>query len=267
MKTERDYKDLDNLMKDVKEFLRNGLEGEVQEPKSLIKYYWKASLWADRLITMVFGAIGRLPVNVERLAEVFGIEIRLENLNEFSLGRSMNRKLGQIEISENFFTNEEIKKIYIDKKAPLFSQRYAIAHELAHYIMHYDNKDYYEDYCIMPMCPNNVEEIIVDIFATFLLVPVRYFFEEFSYYVNRMIYEMETPITTEKWIQYLAERSMLSEYYVAYGYQQLRYVAYWIYQAWNCDDEKIVMTGAEIDEVRRETKDYYTERIGDLLFQ
>lgn len=26
---------------------------------------------------------------------------------------------------------------------------------------------------------------------------------------------------------------MISEYYVAYGYQQLRYVAYWIYRAWN----------------------------------
>ena len=83
------------------------------------------------------------------------------------------------------------------------------------------------------MCPADIEEIVADIFAIFLLIPVRYFFVEFLEYVKCRMGEGKIPVTTESWIRYLAEISMIPDYYVAYGYQQLRYVAYWIYQAWN----------------------------------
>ena len=68
---------------------------------------------------------------------------------------------------------------------------------------------------------------------------------------------------------------MISEYYVAYGYQQLRYVAYWIYRAWNEEkneaegekDIEVEMTPDEREKVQAETKDYYTEEMGELLFE
>lgn len=260
-------------LKKIKDFLKDGLKGEIEEPKALIKYYWEASLRAEQLIMMVFGKDGRFPIDIETLAERLGVRVVLEDLNEFSGWRSMNRKIGQIEIGENLFTGEKMNMIYIDKGVPPFSKRYAIAHELAHYIMHYDDVDYYEDYCIMPMCPKNVEEIVADIFATFLLIPVRYFFEEFLFYVKQRRDEGKGPVTTEKWIQYLAERSMISEYYVAYGYQQLRYVAYWIYRAWNENEveneieKEIEMTPDERKAVKKETKYYYTPEMGELLFE
>lgn len=275
IETVRESRELKELMHKIKLFLKEGFKGEVQEPKALIKYYWEASLKAEQLITMVFGKEGGFPIDIETLAEKLGIRLVLENLNEFPGWRSMNRKIGQIEIVDNLFTDEKMNMIYIDKEVPPFSKRYAIAHELAHYIMHYDDADYYEDYCIMPMCPKNVEEIVADIFATFLLIPVRYFFEEFLFYVKRRRDEGRGPVTTEKWIQYLAERSMISEYYVAYGYQQLRYVAYWIYRAWNEEkneaegekDIEVEMTPDEREKVQAETKDYYTEEMGELLFE
>lgn len=256
-------------LKDIKKFLKEGLEEKIKEPKALIRYYWEASLRAEQLITMVFGKEGGFPIDIETLAESLGVRVVLEDLNEFSGWRSMNRKIGQIEIGENLFTGEKMSMIYIDKEVPPFSKRYAIAHELAHYIMHYDDPDYYEDYCIMPMCPKNIEEIVADIFATFLLIPVRYFFIEFLSYVERKIAEGSGPVTTEKWIQYLAERSMISEYYVAYGYQQLRYVAYWIYRAWNENEieKEIEMASDEAEMVREETEDYYTSQMGELLFE
>ncbi len=267
-------KDLEDLMRDIKRFLKEEFQGEIQKPQPLIKYYWEASRKADCLIRTVLGENGRFPVDIELLAKRLGAKIEIEDLNEFSGWNNMNRIIGQIQIGNNFFTKEKKKTIYADKAAPTSSKRYAIAHEVAHYIMHYDDRDFYEDYCIMPMCPADIEEIVADIFAIFLLIPVRYFFVEFLEYVKYKREEGKIPVTTENWIRYLADISMIPDYYVAYGYQQLRYVAYWIYQAWN-DGENVwrssgkqnVMTDEDREQVRSETEDFYTEEMGELLFE
>ena len=267
---------LEVLMQDIKGFLKEGFQGEIQKPQSLIKYYWEASRRADKLIRMVLGEGVRFPVDIKLLAEKMGVQVEEgEDLNEFLSWKWMNRKIGQIEIGDDPFNREKVRTIFVDKKAPPFSQRYAIAHELAHYIMHYDDSNYYEAYCTMPMCPEDIEEIVADIFAIFLLIPVRSFFVEFWEYVKRKKDEGGQPVTTESWIRYLAERSMISDYYVAYGYQQLRYVAYWIYQAWSNDEDskwkseanKNVMTDEDREQVRKETKYYYIEEMGELLFE
>lgn len=172
-------------------------------------------------------------------------------------------------IDKDFFTDKKSTTIYLDEAAALSSKRYAIAHEIVHYLMHYDMSDYYEDYCIMPMCPKDIEEILADIFAIFLLIPVSLFFDEFQNYVIQRSEAEKTPVTTENWIKHLAERSLLSEYYVAYGYQQLRYVAYWIYQAWYADEENeaIQIDEAEREKIKKETASYFTEELVELLFQ
>ncbi len=267
-------KSIENLMRDIKRFLKEEIQGEILKPQPLIKYYWEASRKADQLIRTVLGENSRFPVDIELLAKKLGVQVEIEDLNEFSGWNSMNRIIGQIQIGYNFFTQGQKRTIYADKAAPTSSKRYAIAHEIAHYIMHYDDRDYYEDYCIMPMCPADIEEIVADIFAIFLLIPVRYFFVEFLEYVKCRMGEGKIPVTTESWIRYLAEISMIPDYYVAYGYQQLRYVAYWIYQAWN-DEENVwrsggkqnVMTDEDREQVRSETKDFYTEEMGELLFE
>lgn len=263
-----------NLMRDIKIFLQEGFKEDIRKPQSLIKYYWEVSCRADQLIKAALGGNGRFPVDIELLAERIGVRIEEENLNEFSDRRSMNRRIGQVQIGENPFTNEKMRSIFVDKAVPQSTRRYAIAHEIAHYIMHYEDWDYYEDYFIMPMCPADIEEIVADIFAIFLLIPVRYFFVEFLEYVKRKTEEGETPVTTERWIRYLAERSMVSDYYVAYGYQQLRYVAHWIYKAWEDIDDtgssggnNSVMAEEDREQVRRETQEYYTPEMGELLFE
>ena len=207
--------EVSELMRDIKIFLKKGFKGEIQEPLQLIKYYWEVSRRADQLIRLTLGENGRLPVDIELLAEKLGARVVVEDLNEFAGWNSMNRRIGQVEIGDSFFTEKKMRTIFVDKKASLPSKRYAIAHEIAHYIMHYDDRDYYEDYFIMPMCPKELDEIVADIFAIFLLIPVRYFFVEFLEYVKRKMDEGGEPITTEQWIRYLAEKSMISDYYVA----------------------------------------------------
>ena len=61
---------------------------------------------------------------------------------------------------------------------------------------------------------------------------MRNFLQELYDYVKYRIKEQSIPISTEEWIKYLSEKTGVSEYYVANGYQYLRSVAYWIYQAW-----------------------------------
>ena len=116
-------KNLEVLMRDIQKFLKEEFQGEFQKPQTLIKYYWEASCKADRLIRTVLGEEGRFPVDIELLAKKLGAEIVVEDLNEFSIWKSMNRKIGQIQIEENFFTKGKMKTIFIDEAAPPSSKR------------------------------------------------------------------------------------------------------------------------------------------------
>lgn len=171
--------EISDLLQEIKSFLIGELKENISKPQSLIKYYWEASCRADKLIRKVLGEEGRFPVDVEQLAKKLGAQVEEEDLNEFSSWKCMNRKIGQLEIGENSFSSRKVRAIFVDKKAPPSSQRYAIAHELVHYIIHYSDRDYYEAYCTMPMCPEDIEEVVADIFAIFLLIPVRYFLWSF----------------------------------------------------------------------------------------
>lgn len=268
MATNNQKRKLGLLMKEISEFLRTDLKYNLGYPEQSVKYYWEASKKAEQLILATLGEEGmKLPIDIFKLVQQLGVNIEPEDLNAYTNAGKFNRTIGQIIICEDIFTNKQSKTIYVDQSAAPSSKRYAIAHEIVHYIMHYDKNDYYEDYCIMPMCPKNIEEILADIFAVFLLIPVRLFFEEFRTYVLKRYLEDNVPVTTEAWIKYLGERSLLSEYYVAYGYQQLRYVGYWIYQAWYGDDENMNMTEAERKMIKAETGSYFDHEIAEFLFQ
>lgn len=222
------------VLKEIKEFL-----DKLVHEKNLVQYYWEASKKAEELILCILGEENyHFPVDVERLARKLGIWVEEDRLDEFSGGNDVNKRIGQILMQEDVFTGERYATIYIEKNISPATKRYAIAHELVHYIIHREDRNFYEDYCLMPMCPIRIEEIVADIFATFLLIPVRLFFEEFHSYVRQRTQQDNVPIATESWIRHLSERSLVPEYYVAYGYQQLRYVGYLIYWAWNYAGEK-----------------------------
>ena len=100
----------------------------------------------------------------------------------------------------------------------------------------------------MKMCPTKSDALVTEIFSIFLLIPMRNFLQEFYDYVKYRIKEQNIPISTEEWIKYLSEKAGVSEYYVAYGYQYLRSVAYWIYQAWELKDTPEKLTEINMSE-------------------
>lgn len=258
----------ENLIKDISGILR-----EIENAENVIKYYWKVGVYAEKLIINILGEEGcKFPVDIEALAYNLGIEIEEENLNENSNINicNLNRKIGQLVIREDSYTKEKRVVIYVDKLAPPSSRRYAIANEIVHYLLHYQDTKFYENYFIMPLCPTKMEEIAADIFSVFLLIPIRRFLVEFSGYVKYRVNSQKVPITTEEWLRYLSERSVLSDYYVAYGYQHLRAIGYWVYQAWNADEEQreaIKMTQEDKNEIIAWMTGYYDEEYEHWLFQ
>lgn len=256
------------LIDEISKTLKN-----ITNVENVIKYYWKVGVYAEKLIIEILGEEGcEFPVDIEKLAYKLGIEIEEEDLNENANIKilELNRKIGQLVIREDSYTEEKRVIIYVDKLAPPSSRRFAIANEIVHYLLHYDETKLYENYFIMPMCPTKEEEIAADIFSVLLLIPMRKFLSEFSRYVEYRIKNQKIPITTEEWLRYLSERSVLSEYYVAYGYQHLRGIGYWVYQAWHADEEqrkKINMKEEEQNEIIKWMEGYYTKDCEQWLFQ
>lgn len=192
--------------------------------------YLKISQCAKGLLDAVFGE-GEydIPVDIFALVDRLGIELREIKLNEFDEMR-VNKIVGRMSIQPNFETGKKNRCIYIDSEAPLFTQRFVVAHELAHLIMDLESDDWWtsvED-CIMPMLPMKISELIADSFAIFLLIPMDPFFKVFTAYVEEEGDNYRWPIITEDWLTYLSLKAQLSFYYVAYAYEQLRYVAYWM---------------------------------------
>ena len=240
-----------------------------------------------------------MPVDIELLARKLGLQVKDKRLNPYleqvyysenevfessvyaaKAMTPINRRIGQLVVREDVYTDSTEMIIYTDVAVPPSSKRYAIANEIAHFLVfkgehpqddeENENKkfesDTFESYFIMPMCPKQMQEVILDVFATFLLIPIEQFFREFSKFADSCRRIQDIPISTEEWIRYLSEKAILSDYYTACGYQSLRSVAYWIYQAHEADDDeikKIGMTKTERKEIKKNTE-YFDEKLKEL---
>lgn len=212
--------------------------------------YLRINQCAKELLDTIWGEVGYdIPVDIFRLVEELGIEIISIRLNEEDKEK-VNRTVGRMSVRPNFVTSGKNRCIYIDSESSLFTQRFVVAHELAHLIMDLENEDWWtsvED-CVMPMLPLKISELVADSFAIFLLIPMEPFLNVFKRYVDKEGKAGNWPIVTEDWLRYLSLKVQISYYYVAYAYEQLRYVAYWMY-------------------VNRENYPVITDEIVDMLFQ
>lgn len=268
--------------------------------KNSISYYCELGFQAEKLLKTVLGEDGCvMPIDIELLARKLGLQVKDKRLNPYleqiyysenevlengiyavKAMTPINRRIGQLVVRKDVYTDSTEMIIYTDVAVPPSSKRYAIANEIAHFLVFEGehpqddeanvNKkfecDTFESYFIMPMCPKQMQEITLDVFATFLLIPIEQFFMEFSKFADSCRRIQDIPISTEEWIRYLSEKAILSDYYTACGYQSLRSVAYWIYQAHEADDDeikKIGMTKTERKEIKKNTE-YFDEKLKEL---
>ena len=246
MPTQNTDKELNEMLNEISKYLSN-----ISNVENIIHYYWKAGIYAESLLKLCYGNEKIVfPVDIQKITDTLGIWIEDVNINDFSNEhiKRLNHKIAQLSVQESVFSNEKEAVIYTDKYVPTASKRYAITNEIAQYIFHKDDKKIYKNYFVMPMCPTKSDALVTEIFSIFLLIPMRNFLQEFYDYVKYRIKEQNIPISTEEWIKYLSEKAGVSEYYVAYGYQYLRSVAYWIYQAWELKDTPEKLTEINMSE-------------------
>lgn len=167
------------------------------------------------------------PIDIEAIVKKMGIEIVYQSLDykrEIQNIRA-HRIVGKVFKRKNRFTGEDANKILIDDEFKKDEQRYALAHGLAHFLLHIEDKVYSGEYRVMPMLFKKKEEMIADIFAVFLLLPLPVFLKEFDLYVG----EESVPVKTSEWLKYLSNVAEVPYEDVAIGYQNLRYVLSYVY--------------------------------------
>lgn len=175
------------------------------------------------------------PIDIETLARQFNIEVVYQPLNimtERADGR-VHKVVGRNLKRINRVTKMPESYILIDDESRHDEQRYALAHELAHYLINADEKRFNSEYYVMPMLFKNMEEMVADIFAIFLLIPLPIFLNEFYVYIGNQ----SAPIKTSEWLKYLSWVTEVPYEDVAIGYQNLRYVCGVVYGAMNGEIE------------------------------
>lgn len=221
---------VNNILKNISD---NGFIGD---------YYLTICAITMQLLDDTFNGNYDFPIDIDKIAEKFDIRVSYQPLNEIMELR-VHKMVGWTFMKPEFTTDQTIRGILIDKKADTFEQRYALAHELAHFLIHAEDKIYNGVYQIMPMLFSQIEEMVTDIFAIFLLIPMPLFLKEFYEYIA----DCNVPIQTSEWLEHLSVVSGAPYEDVTIGYQNIRYVCC-ILHGLKRNSRKITLENGESDE-------------------
>ena len=156
------------------------------------------------------------PINLDIITDYMGITVADDGLNDERVGE-FSRILSRL------IENDDGEKcIIVDNQVGIKTQRYAIAHAIARYLLRGEEAILEGTYAI-PLIPQSLDEIMADVVALFLLLPPELFKTEFKNYLLRME-ESEKPIDVDVWLEYLSNKSMISLFNLSIGYQQLKQV-------------------------------------------
>ena len=247
---------------------------DVSKDEGLHINYAKICWGAMKVLQEIWGEEYHLPIDVKEIYKKLGVDVKKVDLNEFMEGRDekkVNRIIGKISIRPHYMTGNKKTTVYVDEKAASATVNYALAHELCHLILNYNQTRYTDDYCIMPMLPKLSDELIADAFAVFLLIPFDCFLEKFKEYIKFVKKEGMTPIGTKEWLTYLGSAAMVPNYYVACAYEQIRQVAFLIYKIHTEKSEDRAkyenIYGEGVKNLYESVKEQLTEELLSSLYQ
>ena len=112
--------------------------------------------------------------------------------------------------------------IIIDKNLSEYAKRFAIAHELGHYVLRTLNPVgplYVEDACPGPFAYVPVKEFLANEFAYALLLPYDLVKERKKRYETENKY---TPLSYMDWIQVLEDEAQVPQHYVILAYEEIK---------------------------------------------
>lgn len=243
------------------EIVSKGLKGikEIVSSKLLGVDYVSICALALELLEQVLGKDYSFPVDIETIVKKLGIEVIYQPLNPICRdgGKPVHRVVGTSFIRPETFNQKPIACIWIDSESKQEEQRYALAHELAHCLI---NNEWIcsSAYHLMPMLFKDMEEMVADIFAIFLLIPIPAFFVMFYEYIK----VQNEPVRTSEWLKYLSFVANVSYEEVSIGYQNIRYVSGIIYKL----RHKEIDLGEQVEKfVPSEVKEIVMKQFGKIV--
>ena len=153
------------------------------------------------------------PIDIELIAKYLGMKIEKKSLNKEE-PKSFSRILGII-------TSQNGKvEVTIDNEVSYKTQRYTIANAVGRFLLNQAGTSLKCSYAI-PLIPQSLEEVAADCIALFLLLPMKTFKDEFLRYLNSC---GDRPLDVDAWLRHLGNKSQISQFNLAIGYQQLKQV-------------------------------------------
>lgn len=148
----------------------------------------------------------KLPISIHDVAKKIGLNIYSKNLN-LANSNEYNQRIAEL----------NGLNICVEESAESDLKRFAIAHEIAYFLI---DKISVDGYYSFPFFSSDIKDIFSDIFATFLLLPFDIYLYEFKNFVeNIRIYYA----STNYWLKQLSFKAEIpySDLINSYAYYRL----------------------------------------------
>lgn len=186
--------------------------------------YLKVAEEVEKLVHDCYQAENKkmeFPVDLSIISKYLEIEVEYERLNMQDM-EQFSRTLAILTAQNG--------KVYmlVDNSVSYKTQRYAIANAIgrsllskASYAIPQSETPVLKSSYAIPLMPQSLEEIAADVIALFLLLPMTLFKNEFKRYLEAA---EDRPLDVDVWLEYLSNRSQISPFNLAIGYQQMKQV-------------------------------------------
>lgn len=188
---------------------------------------------AEKILSSALGSDKKFPIPVRKVAQHCGfeiVEVDFQAMTDEFTWTELQKNLGKsaiarMQMREKLFDDEAgtvAGTIYVQKDLDENSKRFAIAHELGHFVLRTVNPIgllYIEEAC--PGLYDFVQEreFLANTFAYALLLPYHLTYDEKKAYQRKSI---NLPIDYSSWIIHLRDLSQLPEYHVVLAYEKVK---------------------------------------------
>ncbi len=188
---------------------------------------------AEKILSSALGSAKEFPIPVRKVAQRCGfeiVEVDFQAMTDEFTWAELQKNLGKsaiarMQMREKLFDDEAgtvAGTIYVQKDLDENSKRFAIAHELGHFVLRTVNPIgllYIEEAC--PGLYDFVQEreFLANTFAYALLLPYDLTYVEKKAYQRKSV---NLPIDYSSWIIHLRDLSQLPEYHVVLAYEKVK---------------------------------------------
>lgn len=152
------------------------------------------------------------PIDLNIITKYLEIEVEYEQLNRADM-MQFSRTLAILTVQNGKAL------MTVNNSVSYKTQRYATANAIGRFLLN-DATVIKSSYAI-PLMPQSLEEIAADGIASFLLLPMTLFKDEFREYLEKA---KDHPLDVDAWLEYLSNRSQISPFNLAIGYQQMKQI-------------------------------------------